>query len=189
MKVPGNNNSARSPPIGPSQATPWKRRRHGPMPWRLAISWTAMKPMLWRLPAYFSPGFPSPTRSSIGVVPRQQTSLLLGGGGTRCRAWGSTRRCTWGSTGSRGRCGGGSFGLGLHFFRVARRRHHRDQGDVAGGDDTHAFRQGDVAQMLGIVDLELTDVDIDAGRDGIGAAAHLDGVGDDADRAAAFHAR
>src|SRR6202140_1372914 len=173
------------------------------MPWRLAISETAMKPTLWRLPAYFAPGFPSPTRSSIGVVPRQQTSLLLGGGGTRCRAWGSTRRRTWGSTrsrafgrrtgrrggSSRGRCGGSSFGLGLHFFRIARRRHHRDQGDVAGGDDTHAFRQGDVAQVLGIVDLELADVDVDAGRDGIGAAAYFDGVGDDADRAAAFHAR
>ena len=43
--------------------------------------------------------------------------------------------------------------------------------------------------MLGIVDLELADVDVDAGRDGVGAAAHLDGVGDDADRAAALHAR
>src|ERR1700730_14450316 len=160
-----------------------------------------MKPMLWRLPAYFAPGFPSPTRSSIGVVPRQQTSLLLGGGGTRCRAWGSTRRCAWGSArrafgrrpgrcsgGSRGRGGGGSFGVGLYFFRIARRRHHGDQGDVAGGDDAHSFRQGDVAQVLGIVDLELADVDVDAGWNGVGAAAYLDGMGDDADRAAAFHA-
>ena len=94
---------------------------------------TAMKPMLWRLPAYFAPGFPSPTRSSIGVVPRRQTSLLLGCGGSRCRAGSSTRRRAWGSArsrafgrrtgrcggGSRGRCGGGSFGLGLHFFRIA----------------------------------------------------------------------
>src|SRR4029077_16917294 len=64
-----------------------------------------------------------------------------------------------------------------------------DQGDVAAGDDAHAFRQGDVAQVLGIVDLELADIDVDAGRDGVGPAAHLDGVGDDADRAAAFDAR
>src|ERR1700722_7811683 len=196
MKVPGNSNSARSPPIGPSQATPWKRRRHGPMPWRLAISWTTMKPMLWRLPAYFAPGFPSPTRSSIGIVPRQQTSLLLGRGGSRCRArsgtrstWGSARRAFGrraGSCGGSGGSGSGSscFGGGLDFFRIARRRHDRDQGDVAGGDDAHAFRQGDVAQMLGIVDIELADVDVDAGRNGVGAAAHLDGGGDDADRGA-----
>src|SRR3984885_7723421 len=201
MKVPGNSNSARSPPIGPSQATPWKRRRHGPMPWRLAISWTTMKPMLWRLPAYFAPGFPSPTRSSIDVVLRQQTSLLVGCGGSRCRAgsgtrgtWGSARRAFGRRAGSCGGCGGcggsgGCFGGGLDFFRIARRRHNRDQGDVAGGDDAHAFRQGDVAQMLGIVDIELAAVAGDAGRDGVGAAAHLDGVGDDADRAAALHAR
>ena len=38
MNVPGSSNSTRSDPIGPSQATPWKRRRHGPMLWRLAIA-------------------------------------------------------------------------------------------------------------------------------------------------------
>src|ERR1700688_2070484 len=42
--------------------------------------------------------------------------------------------------------------------------------------------------MLGIVDLELADIDVDAGWNGVGAAAHLDGVSDDADRAAAFDA-
>src|SRR5580704_14026778 len=172
------------------------------MPWRLAISWTTMKPMLWRLPAYFAPGFPSPTRSSIGVVLRQQTSLLLGCGGSRRRARGSARRRAWGSArsrafgrrtgrcggGGRGGCGGSSFGLGLHFFRIARRRYHRDERDVAAGNGAHAFRQGDVAQVLGIVDLELAHINVDAGRNGVGAAAHLDGVGDDADRAAALHA-
>src|SRR5580658_4562703 len=42
--------------------------------------------------------------------------------------------------------------------------------------------------MLGIVDLELADIDVDAGWNGVGAAAHLNGVSDDADRTAAFDA-
>jgi len=54
----------------------------------------------------------------------------------------------------------GCFGGGLNFFRIARRRHYRDQGNVAGGDDTHAFRQGDVASGAWKVDLKLADVDV-----------------------------
>ena len=43
--------------------------------------------------------------------------------------------------------------------------------------------------MLGIVDLEPAHIDLDGRWNGIGATAHLDRVGDDADRAAALHAR
>src|SRR6516162_7673861 len=146
------------------------------MPWRLATSCTAMKPTLCRLPENFAPGFPSPTRSCIGVVPRRKTSLLLGRGGRS-----STRRSTRGGTGrgtgrrtrsafgrrtsrgsSGGRSGGGSggFGLRFHFFGVARRRHHGDEGYVAAGDGAHAFGQCDVAQMSGVVNLEIADIDV-----------------------------
>jgi hypothetical protein len=43
--------------------------------------------------------------------------------------------------------------------------------------------------MLGVVDLEFGDIDLDAGRDSVGAAAHFDGVSNDADRAATLDAR
>src|SRR6516165_10529840 len=152
------------------------------MPWRLATSCTAMKPTLCRLPENFAPGFPSPTRSCIGVVPRRKTSLLLGRGGrssTRRSTRGGTRRRTrsarsarsaFGRRTSRGSSGGGSggFGLRLHFFGVARRRHHGDEGYVAAGDGAHAFGQRDVAQMSGVVDLEIADIDVDAGWNGVG---------------------
>src|SRR5262245_62017562 len=38
------------------------------MPWRLAIAWTALKPILCRLPAWREPGLPSPTKSSMGAI-------------------------------------------------------------------------------------------------------------------------
>ena len=51
MKVPGNSSSTRFSAITPSTATPWNLRRQGEMSWWRAIASTAMKPMLWRLPA------------------------------------------------------------------------------------------------------------------------------------------
>ena len=42
--------------------------------------------------------------------------------------------------------------------------------------------------MLGMVDVEFGDIDVDATPDGLDAAPHLDGVGDDVDRAAALDA-
>ena len=50
-----------------------------------------------------------------------------------------------------------SFGRGLHFFGVARRRHDGDQRDVAVLQHLHVRRQLDVAQVLRIVDLEAGD--------------------------------
>src|SRR5262249_24472841 len=49
--------------------------------------------------------------------------------------------------------------------------------------------QGDIAQMLGMIDLQAADIDVDAGWNRIGAAAHFDGMRNDADRAATFDAR
>src|SRR6266568_2002520 len=140
------------------------------MPWRLPISWTARKPLLCRLPTWRAPGFPSPTRSSTAMEKSRAgpTSLLLGRS--------SCRRCS---------C---RFSCGLHFFGVTGRRHHGDQRNVARGDHAHARRQRDVAKVLGIIDVELADIDLDAARNCIGATAHLDGVRDDADGAAAFDA-
>ena len=39
-----------SPATLPSAVTPLNRRRHGEKPWRMAITSSAMKPILWRLP-------------------------------------------------------------------------------------------------------------------------------------------
>src|SRR5262245_48218424 len=221
------------------------------MPWRLAISWTAMKPMLCRLPAWREPGLPSPTKSSMGaiavvVVPAhpisslveigsssahvgysrhalgtysrgrwlwvpacagttaetsESESLLLfllrgGGSGRGGRSTGgrrragrrARRRAFGGNAGFRGGGGSGSgFGGRLHLFRIARRRHDGHQRLVEPAGQAHVRRQRDLIEMLRIVDLEARDVDVDRFRDVLGRANHLDGVGDDIDRAAAFH--
>ena len=93
----------------------------------------------------------------------------------------------------RGGCGcgcGGSSGFRSRFqlFRVARRRHDGDQGLIGPADHAHVRRQLDLVEVLGIVDLQPADIDIDRFRDGIGRAHHLDRVGDDVDGAAALHA-
>ncbi len=43
--------------------------------------------------------------------------------------------------------------------------------------------------MPGVIDLERADIDLDAGRDSVGAAPHLDRMGHDRHRAAALDAR
>src|SRR5947207_12629263 len=147
---------------------------------------TAMKPTLWRLRAYFSPGFPSPTKSSMTNRPciasllrrRSSSSSTRSrrGAGSRSGACGRSRTrdrgSAWstfdarnhtrfrGGSGSRSSDSGG-LGGGLHFFGVARRRHDGDQGQVNARNRLHAFGEFDVAQMLRIVDLELGDVDLD----------------------------
>jgi hypothetical protein len=83
---------------------------------------------------------------------------------------------------------GGRFGGGLQFFRITGRRHHRNQRDVAVRDYAHVRRQLDVADVLGMVDVELGNIDVDRFRDRLDRAHHLDGVGDDVDRAAALDA-
>ena len=50
------------------------------------------------------------------------------------------------------------------------------------------FGSVNLVQMLGMADVELADVDVDRFRNGVGRAHHLDGVGDDIDRAAALDA-
>src|SRR3569833_547137 len=70
MNVPGRSRSTRSRAISPSVATPWYLRRNGPNRCALAIASTAMKPTLWRLPAYFAPGLPRPTKSSMASTAR-----------------------------------------------------------------------------------------------------------------------
>src|SRR5271170_67698 len=43
--------------------------------------------------------------------------------------------------------------------------------------------------MLGVIDVKAADVDVDGRWNGVGAAAHLDGMRDDRNGAAAFDAR
>ena len=88
-------------------------------------------------------------------------------------------------------CSGGSglIGSSLEFFRVSGRRHHRDQRDIALGDHADIRRQLDVAEMLGVVDVNVRDVDVDRSRDRLGRAHHQHCVRDDVDRAAALHTR
>jgi hypothetical protein len=131
------------------------------------------------------------------LIPRR-TALLLGGttrsgcgasgGRTRSRSSSAGRRRCGGS-GSRGSRGGSRFGGGFDFFRVTRRRHHRDQRDVAARDHAHAFWQLDVAQVPRMVDVETRNIDLDSGRNGVRPAAHFDAVGDDRHGAAALDAR
>src|SRR5205085_6296394 len=93
-----------------------------------------------------------------------------------------------GGRGSGGR-GGGGLGGGLHFFRIARRRHDGDQGRI--GALHHAYVRGkrDVAQVLRVVDLEAGNVDVERFRNVVGGTLHFDGVGDDVDGAAALDPR
>ncbi len=141
-------------------------------------------------------------RSNVALLLRRG-GLRSGGGSTGSRSSARSRSSTRSRSGTRGRSGGAfggrssSGGRGRSsgvarsalFFGVARRRHdgHERQVDVRGR--LHAFRQLDVAQMLRVVDLELTDVDLDRKRNGFRLHDHRDGVGDDVDGAAALHAR
>src|SRR6185503_6855500 len=128
-----------------------------------------------------------------------------GGGGGRSGA--GSRRSTGGGAGrgtrsgsgafGAGRGGGGSrsgggggrgFGGGLHFFGVAGRRHHGHQRHVGAPDDAYIRWQRHVAQMLGVVDVDAGDVDVDRLRNVVGRANHLDVMRHDVDRAAALDA-
>src|SRR5471032_158023 len=127
------------------------------------------------------------------------TATTRGGSTTGRSTWRSARRSTGstfgagrgtgGSSGGSSRSGGsGGFGGGLEFFRVDGRRHHRDQRDVAMGDHAHIRRQCHIAEMLGMVDVEVADIDVDRYGNRLGKARHLDGMGHDVDRAAALDA-
>src|SRR6476661_7159406 len=168
---------------------------------------TAMKPTLWRLRAYFSPGFPSPTKSSMTNRPciasllRRRSSSTRGRRGTSSRSSSSTWRRSSarsafgarshasfrGGSGS-GSSSGSGLGGGLHFFGVARRRHDGDQRQINARNRLHAFREFDVAQMLRIVDLELGDVDLDVIRNLLRLDHDVDRMGDHVHGAAALHA-
>src|SRR6185437_6790230 len=143
---------------------------------------------------------------------KSAASLLVGlrrGGGRRstrgrsrggCRTGRGARRCTGSGAfgagrnagfggGSRSSSGGsGRFGGGLELFGVAGRRHDGHQRDVTARDDFHVRRQRDGAQVLGVIDVEFGNIDVDRFRNGVGRAQHVDGVGDDVDRAAALDA-
>src|SRR5687768_12973661 len=69
MYVCGLSSVAGSPPRRPSATSPWNFFRNAGRPARSQSSSSTTKPRLCRVPAYFSPGLPSPTTS---------TSLLLG---------------------------------------------------------------------------------------------------------------
>ena len=115
------------------------------------------------------------------------TSLLLGSAagrpGRACGRSCARRACGCRTRSRRGggcsRCGGGGLRGSFQFFRIARRRHDRDQSDVPATCDPHAFRQRDVAEVPGVIDIKAADIDVDGGRNGVGAAAHLDRVRDD----------
>src|SRR6516164_9356777 len=101
--------------------------------------------------------------------------------GARCRALGGNAGFRGGG---RSGGGGGGFGRRLHLFRVARRRHDGDEGVIELTHAAHVRRQRDLAQVLGVIDLEARDIDVDRFRDVLGRANHLDRVGDGVDGAA-----
>src|SRR5580658_9785389 len=65
MEVWGLSRRTCSSAMVPVAARPLNFERHDGKPWRLAISSTAMKPILCRLWAYFAPGLPRPTNSRM----------------------------------------------------------------------------------------------------------------------------
>src|SRR5262249_32965601 len=67
-------------------------------------------------------------------------------------------------------------------------RHDGDEREVARGKNVYALGKLDVAQVHRMGDLQPGHVDVDRRRDGVGPAAHLDGVRDDVDGAATLHA-
>src|SRR4029079_12055217 len=68
-------------------------------------------------------------------------------------------------------------------------RHHGNERHVVTADHLDVWRQGDVAQVLRVVDLQPGNIDIDRFRNGLGRADHVDRVIDDVDGAAALDAR
>lgn len=90
MKVSGLSSVTRSDPRRPSQVCPWNFDRQLLNPWSAAIRSAAMKPMLWRLCAYFAPGFPRPTSNFITITYLMPycsaRARLFGAGGWRLRS-------------------------------------------------------------------------------------------------------
>src|SRR5690606_10269262 len=162
----------------------WNLARAGPKRQRLAISSTAMKPMLWRFFSYLAPGFPRPAmmimRSSCPVLQAKKSPA----GRTRrgcvlsfepltqpCVARRAIGEETSGLFGFA--FGGGVAGVRLASGRVLDRGDH----EVAVGDDRRgAFRQLDVRDADVLADLAALQVDDQFGRDAVGADQDLDGV-------------
>ena len=65
INVSGFSSVTRAVPMEPSQTSALNFFRQGEKPCSRAMRSTAMKPMLWRLPEYLSPGLPRPTKSVI----------------------------------------------------------------------------------------------------------------------------
>ena len=147
-----------------------------------------------KAPPHFFSGFAARRRGRRGTRPQAQ----------HLEQRSSAGRGPWHGTGDGpfraghnpgggGGCGSGggsgcSFGGGLHFFGVAGRRHHGHQRHIGRADDADALGQRHFVEMLGMADVELGNIDVDRFRNGVGRAHHLDGVGDDIDRAAALDA-
>ena len=118
------------------------------------------------------------TRRSAGRGTRRGSGTFGAGRGTGSSGSGS------GSSGS-----SSGFGGGLDFFGVAGRRHDGDQRHVGRARSRVTFG-GSVTSLRCFEWLmsRLGDVDVDRFRNVVGRAHHLDGMGDDVDRAAALDA-
>src|SRR6478735_6298728 len=147
----------------PSAISDWNLRRHGPKPWRRAMASSATKPILWRLVAYFRPGLPSPTMSSMTPFPSGAGSPAT------CYFFFSPDPLA-GCAGAAAAAAGPGNG--------------RD-GEIAIGDHrAHIRRQLDVADMDRAADLPAGEIDLDLLRDAVGRAIKLDLVAHDVEDAA-----
>src|ERR1700760_4004304 len=155
-----------------------------------------MKPILCRLRAYFAPGLPRPTKSSMTRHPaREEVYFFLspppagafapaagaaapaaGAPAAGAPAAGSRSACRRSrSTCRRARC---SRSRRLLLFGVTGRRHDGDQRQVL-AQRPEAFRQRDLGKSQRVANLERADIRLDVLRDVVDRAFELDGVGDD----------
>src|SRR3984893_8243925 len=183
------------------------------MPWRLEIASTTMKPILCRLPAYREPGLPSPTRSSMAapITPRraasekswgysdsdEKYSLFLGLSGSSTSSRSHSRRGAGGRAFDRSsrrgrscRCGSScGFRSWIDLFGVTGRRHNGNECLVQPAHHAYVRWERNLVEVLGVVDLQPGNIDIDCRGNGIGRAYDLDRVGHDIDGTAAFYPR
>src|SRR5580658_8656426 len=154
----------------PSATRPLKRCRHGPNPWRMAITSTAMKPMLCRFRAMPGSGLPSPTQSCM-TPPRRGSAPLALVLAALVPAAALARRCP--------SCRGRRRRLFRRVGHLGRRRHGGDH-EVAPGD--HRPRPLDPLQVAPAhtgVEIEARQIGAELLRDAVRVAIDLDRVADD----------
>src|SRR5262245_31814661 len=199
--MPATSACASSPPNFERQAPPDRARR--------AISSTTMNPMLWRLPAYSGPGVPRPTMSHMATPFVAQAvllfALLLFWFSRRCwcrrrgrrrrrarrtrgraRRTRSRARCTRSRTWNRRRTLGRRCFGGRCFFLLRLRRHHRRDGRAGIDQRPHSLGEFQIADVHGVANLELLDIDRELVRNGGRLGGDLERTIDDVEQASDF---